>query len=61
MVTQLVGTGLEFLKGAFIVSTGTLVAIIAGLWNYKNSENFLGIGKGLLNLFKGGRSILRST
>jgi hypothetical protein len=48
---------LEFFKGL----GPTLVAIIAGFAITKIVKTFLGIGKGLLNLFKGGRSILRST
>ena len=51
---------LEFFKGLGPI-TGTLVAIIAGFAITKIVKTFLGIGKGLLNLFKGGRSILRST
>ena len=51
---------LEFFKGLGPI-TGTLLAIISGFVISKIVKTFLGIGKGLLNIFKGGRSILRST
>ena len=51
---------LEFFKGLGPI-TGTLLAIISGFVISKIVKTFLGIGRGFVDIFKGGRSILRST